>query len=85
MASRRKSRSSRSSRRSRYGDAKLTPMKRMALVEAATSKSVRAGHVYKAATLHALAREGLLRQVYGEMYEITPEGRARYDAHRGGH
>lgn len=59
---------------------RLTPTTRMALTEAAHSGSVRVGHIYKFSTLRSLVSAGLLRHVYGSTFEITPEGRERFDA-----
>lgn len=59
----------------------LTPTQRMALAEAYTSAGVKAGHVYKAAPLKALAKHGLLEDIYmGKTFAITPKGRRVIDA-----
>ncbi len=64
----------------RYGraaPARLSAGARMAVAEAASAGSVRAGHIYTIGTLRALARMGLLRQRGSySTFDITEEGRA---------
>jgi hypothetical protein len=52
----------------------MSPKKRMALAEAASASSIRAGHIYSRTLLRGLASAGYLQAVYGDTFEISPKG-----------
>src|SRR6185369_9166151 len=58
-----------------------SPKKRMALAEAATSKGIRAGHIYSRTLLRGLASAGYLQLLYGDTFEISPKGLAWIVSH----